>query len=302
MTEFSVIIPTLNEEILLPNLLADLQAQTFREFEVIVADAGSRDRTVEIAQSMGARVVPGGMPAVGRNRGAKAANGNFLVFLDADTRIAPDFLQSVHDELEERFLDLATCEIEPISRNPLDGLLHDFSNLAIKIGQFADPHAPGFCIIISRRLFKRIGGFNESLKLAEDHDLVKRASQFRPLRVLNSARVQVSVRRLEKEGRVKLISKYVAVELYRILLGEIKTDIFKYEFGNFTHEQQAQLDSKVRESQQLIHHIRKEYTRLLQLSEGNLTSLPSDALEIIRGQFDALKEQMRAILKIIRRG
>lgn len=299
--EFSIIIPTLNEEVLLPNLLADLQTQTFQDFEVIVADAGSRDRTVELAGGLGARVVPGGMPAVGRNRGAQAAGGNFLVFLDADTRVAPDFLQNVHAELEERFLDLATCEMEPISQNPLDGLLHDFTNLAIKIGQFADPHAPGFCIIISRRLFKRVGGFNELLKLAEDHDLVKRASQFRPLRVLNSARVQVSVRRLEKEGRVKLISKYVAVELYRILLGEIKTDIFKYEFGNFSIEEQVQLDAKVKESQKLVQRIGKEYARLLKLSGGNLATLPAEALDFLRSQFDALKDLMRAILKIIRR-
>lgn len=299
--ELSVIIPTLNEAVLLPSLLNDLQAQTFRDFEVIVADAGSQDGTAELAQNLGARVVPGGMPAVGRNRGAQAAGGDFLVFLDADTRVAPTFLEQIHAELEERFLDLATCEIKPLSQNPLDGLLHDFTNLAIKIGQFADPHAPGFCIIISRRLFKRVGGFNESLKLAEDHDLVKRASQFRPLRVLNSAQVQVSVRRLEKEGRVKLISKYVAVELYRILLGEIKTDIFKYEFGNFTREQQTQLDSRVKESQKLVERIGKEYARLLKLSGGNLASLPSETLELIRGQFDALKEQMRAILKIIER-
>lgn len=297
--EFSVIIPTLNEEVLLPHLLADLQAQTFRDFEVIVADAGSRDRTVEMAQQMGARVVPGGMPAVGRNRGAEAANGNFLVFLDADTRVASDFLEKVHAELEERFLDLATCEIEPISTHPLDGLLHDFTNLAIKIGQFTDPHAPGFCIIISRRLFRRVGGFNESLKLAEDHDLVKRASQFRPLRVLNSARVQVSVRRLEKEGRVNLISKYVAVELYRILLGEIKTDIFKYEFGNFSREQQLQLDAKVKQSRKLIAGIGKEYARLLKLSGGNLAALPAEALDFLREQFEALKELMRGIVKMI---
>lgn len=299
--EFSIIIPTLNEEVLLPNLLKDLQAQTFQDFEVIVADAGSKDRTVEIAQTMGARFVLGGLPAVGRNRGAEVAGGNFLIFLDADTRIAPDFLERVHAELEERFLDLATCEMEPLSQNSLDGLLHDFANLAIKIGQFADPHAPGFCLIISKRLFRRVGGFDESLKLAEDHDLVKRASQFRPLRVLNSARVQVSVRRLEKEGRIKLISKYVAVELYRILLGEIKTDIFKYEFGHFSREEQLQLDAKVKESQRLVQRIGKEYARLFKLSGGNLVSLPVEALELIRGQFESLKEQMRSILKIIGR-
>ncbi len=299
--EFSIVIPTLNEAVLLPNLLQDLQTQTFRDFEVIVADAGSKDGTAEIAQRLGARVVPGGMPAVGRNNGARAAGGDFLVFLDADTRVADNFLEQVHAEIEERFLDLATCEIMPLSTNTLDGLLHDFSNLAIKIGQFADPHAPGFCIIISRRLFKRIGGFNENLKLAEDHDLVKRASQFRPLRVLSSAQVQVSVRRLEKEGRVNLISKYVAVELYRILFGEITTDIFKYEFGNFSLDEQLQLDARVKESQKLVRHIRKEYIRLVKLSGGNLTSLPAEALEFLREQFDALKDQMRLIFKIIKR-
>jgi glycosyltransferase involved in cell wall biosynthesis len=299
--EFSIVIPTLNEEILLPNLLQDLQAQSFRDFEVIVADAGSKDQTVEIAKNYGAQVVPGGMPAVGRNCGASAASGAFLVFLDADTRIAPTFLADVHAELEERFLDLATCEIVPISQSTLDGLMHDFSNLAIKLGQFTDPHAPGFCILISNRLFKRVGGFDESLKMAEDHDLVKRASQFRPLRVLNTAQVQVSVRRLEKEGRAKLISKYVAVEVYRILLGEVKTDIFEYEFGNFSSEEQLQLDTKVRESQNLIQHIRKEYARLVKFSGENLTNIPAEGLETLKAQFDTLKELIRAILKIIRK-
>ncbi len=298
---FSIIIPTLNEEVLLPDLLADLQAQTFRAFEVIIADAGSHDRTVDIARQYGAQIVPGGMPAVGRNNGARVARGDFLVFLDADTRLDPDFLQNVYDEMEERFLDLATCEILPLSDHPIDQLLHDFANLAIKLAQFADPHAPGFCIIISRRLFRRIGGFNEELKLAEDHDLVKRASQFRPLRVLNRAKIKVSVRRLKKEGRVNLISKYIAVELYRILFGEIKTDVFKYEFGNFTLEEQRLLNSRVRQSRLLIRRIGREYRRLLRLSGGNLSALPIRSMDTLRNQYETLKGQMRSILKIIQR-
>lgn len=298
--KFSVIIPTLNEEILLPGLLKDLQRQTLRDFEIIVADAGSQDRTQDIARQYGARVIAGGLPAVGRNRGAQASSGDFLVFLDADTRVAKDFLEKVHAELEERFLDLATCEFLPITQNALDRLLHDFSNLAVKLSQFTDPHAPGFCIIISRRLFKRVGGFNENLKMAEDHELVRRAGQIRPLRVLNSVNVHVSVRRLEKEGRVRLISKYVAVELYRILLGEIKTNIFEYEFGNFSHEQQMQLDSQVNESKKQIQKIQREYTRLLKLSGGNPASLPAEALDLLKAQFEKLKELMRGVLKIIR--
>lgn len=299
--KFSVIIPTLNEEVLLPQLLQDLQGQTLQDFEVIVADAGSQDQTVEIARSYGAKVVPGGMPAVGRNNGARVAQGDFLVFLDADTRVAKDFLENVYKEMEERFLDLATCEMTPISENIVDGLLHDFANLAIKLSQFADPHAPGFCIIISKRLFNRIGGFNESLKLAEDHDLVKRASRFRPLRVLNSTQVQVSVRRLEKEGRVRLISKYLAVELYRILFGEIKTDIFQYEFGNFTRQEQLQFDASVQETQKLIERLRQDYARLIRFSGDNLANIPAESLEALKEQFEKVKESLLGIVKLIRK-
>jgi len=297
--KFSVVIPTLNEEILLPGLLKDLQGQTLRDFEVIVADAGSQDRTREIARQHGARVIEGGLPAVGRNRGARASSGDFLVFLDADTRVAKDFLEKAYAEIEERFLDLATCEFVPITQNALDRLLHDFSNLAVKLSQIADPHAPGFCIIISRRLFNRVGGFNENLKMAEDHELVRRAGQIRPMRVLNSVKVHVSVRRLEKEGRARLVSKYVAVELYRILLGEVKTDIFKYEFGNFSHEQQMQLESQVSESKKQMQKIRREYARLFRLSGGDLASLPAEALDLLKAQFEKLKELMRDVLKII---
>lgn len=300
--QFSVIIPTLNEQLLLPNLLQDLQAQTWRDFEIIVADAGSHDDTVEIARRFGATVVPGGMPAVGRNRGAQNARGEFLVFLDADTRVAPDFLHNVYTEMEERYLDLATCEMVPISGNTLDSLLHDFANLAVKLSQFADPHAPGFCIIISRRLFRRVGGFDENLKLAEDHDLVKRASRFRSLRVLTSTQVQVSVRRLDKEGRARLISKYLAVELYRVLFGEIKTDIFEYEFGNFTHQEQMQIDAQMKVSQKLIQRMRTDYAQMFRLSGGNLSTIPAESLEALREQFERLKESLHNILRIIRKG
>ena len=241
---FTIVIPTLNEAELLPGLLADLEAQEFRSFEVIVADAGSTDQTVEMATSAGARVVAGGMPGVGRNSGARAATGAFLVFLDADVRISRTFLADLHEQLEGRYLDLATCQIVPLSDSSLDKFLHSACMAVIKVGQYVDPHAPGFCIVISRRLFERVGGFDESLRLAEDHDLVRRASQFRPLRVLDEPQVQVSVRRLEKEGRLKLATKYVGVELYRGLVGEIRTDVFDYEFANFAPKLPAGSHSK----------------------------------------------------------
>ncbi len=296
--EISIVIPTLNEEMLLPDLLEDLKQQTFRDHEVIVADAGSSDRTREIAHEYGAIVVPGGLPAVGRNSGARAAQGTFLFFIDADVRLSNTFLEDAHTEMEARYLDLATCEIFPLSNHPADGFLHDFANLIIKLGQFTDPHAPGFCILISNRLFKRVNGFDETLKMAEDHDLVKRASQFRSLRVLNSTTINVSVRRLEKEGRVRLINKYLAVELHRVFRGEIKEEIFEYEFGSFTGAEQTLVDTKLQEGQELIKRISKEYLNLLLRSGESLANIPAESLVSIKEQFERLKELVRSILAL----
>jgi glycosyltransferase involved in cell wall biosynthesis len=231
--KISIIIPTLNEENYLPLLLNSIKKQSFKDFEVIVADAQSSDNTVGIAAQFGAIVVDGGMPAKGRNNGAHVAKGDFFFFLDADVILPDEFLQKVLDEMQERYLDLSTCEVIPLSDLQIDRVLHNLANLSIRIGQFTNPHAAGFCILSTKRLYERVGGFDESLTMAEDHDFIKRATRFRPLRVLDSTQISVSVRRLEKEGRALLINKYVQVELHRILNGELKTKVVEYEFGNF---------------------------------------------------------------------
>lgn len=296
--KISVIIPTLNEAILLPKLLGDLHQQIFDHYEIIVADAGSSDRTQEIAHEYGVTVVAGGLPATGRNNGAKVAQGAFLLFLDADVRVPPTFLRDAYSEIEERYLDLATCEVVPLSEDSVDKLLHDFANLAIQLGQFLDPHAPGFCILVSQRLFRRVGGFDESLKMAEDHDFVKRASQFRPLRVLNSTHITVSVRRLAKEGRVRLINKYLAVELHRAFLGEIKNEIFEYEFGNFHDAEPGVVEIKLQESQRLMDKLYQSYSTLLSGLGGrqSLASIPAERLTNIKEQFENLKESLGSML------
>ena len=71
MPTISIVIPTLNESEYLPKLLDSIKKQTFTDYEVIVADAGSKDGTVEAAEKEGALVGAGGMPGVGRNRGAR---------------------------------------------------------------------------------------------------------------------------------------------------------------------------------------------------------------------------------------
>ena len=233
--KISIIIPTKNEEVLLSKLLNSIESQDFEDYEVIVADAFSADKTREIAVGYGAKVVDGGMPGAGRNAGARAADGELLVFLDADVILPEHFLKNLHNEMQERYIDVATCAIKPLSDIQLDRVIHNLINLTIIANLRVDPKAFGFCIFITKRLFNRIGGFDETIKVAEDNDLVKRASEYRPLRFINSTFVHVSVRRFEKEGRLHYMAKGIGLNVYRTFKGEIRfdNDIVSYEFGGY---------------------------------------------------------------------
>ncbi len=232
MPKVSIIIPALNEEKTLPDLFESLKDQEFKDYEMILSDAGSTDKTIEIAQSYGARVVAGGLPAVGRNAGAKAASGEWLLFLDADVFVSGKFLKFMMAEAEEEQVDAASCGVIPLSDKLIDQMLHEVANAYISVTQYFYPHAAGACILIKKSLHEKIGGYNETLKLAEDHEYITRAKKMGKFKILKKPKVYISVRRLEAEGRLNIAAKYVACEVYRVLLGEIKTDIFKYKFGH----------------------------------------------------------------------
>jgi len=230
----SIVIPALNEETMLPRLLDSIKAQDFDSYEVIVADAHSTDKTREVAASYGCRIVDGGLPAVGRNAGAAVAEGEFLFFLDADVVLPKGFIRNVYTEMQDRYFDLATCEIRPLSDYRLDRVLHRMINLAVLLNLRVDPKAFGFCIFVTRRLFRRVGGFDETIFVAEDNDFVRRASEFCTLRYLRSAHIRVSIRRFEKEGRFEYMKKGIKLNLYRTFIGEIRNEkVVDYEFDAF---------------------------------------------------------------------
>ena len=95
LASVSVVVAAYNEEEHIARLLSSLRAQTHPPSEVLVADDGSRDRTAEIAESMGARVLrlPHRGPARARNTAAGAAGSEILVFLDGDMSCAPEFVE-----------------------------------------------------------------------------------------------------------------------------------------------------------------------------------------------------------------
>lgn len=233
MPKLSVIIPTLNESSQLPNLLEALNSQTRPPDEIIVADAGSKDGTTELAKAYGAIIVPGGMPGPGRNAGARAAKGDIFLFLDADVLPPPNFIECALNEFEQKGFLVATCPVEALSDVISDKIIIAATNLYLQIIVPVSPRAPGFCIFARREMHQKINGFDESLRMAEDHDYVRRASRLGTFGFLTSVKIPVSMRRLEKEGIVGLALKYLWCEMHALAGKPIRSIPFEYEFGAF---------------------------------------------------------------------
>lgn len=205
----SIIIPTYNEEEYLPVLLESIKQQDFSDYEIIVADADSKDNTVKIAEEYGCIVVEGGMPAVGRNNGAKVAKGDYLLFLDSDLKLTEDYLAKVIYEFKMERLGIAITQMKPLSKKTEDKLLHDLANLFMISVEKIKPHGAGcYGIIAKRELHERCGGFNEELTFGEDTEYIERLAKKERFKVLRNAKIGVSTRRLEEEGLATLAKQY----------------------------------------------------------------------------------------------
>jgi len=226
----SIIIPTLNEEKYLPLLLKEIKKQKFTgDYEIIVADAGSTDKTVKIAKEFGCIVVKGGLPARGRNEGAKIARGNIFLFTDADNVYLPgDFLRNLLGEFEKRKLDVASFPIYP-KGNVFDKITYGIYNHWVQLIQRFSAYATN-SVLVRSDIHQKVGGFDEEIKIAEDHFYAKIARKFGKFGFIKTKPVLTSTRRFEKEGRLKTYLKYLIAGIYMFFFGPIKKDIFRYRF------------------------------------------------------------------------
>lgn len=228
--EISVVIPTLDEEHYLPALLDSLAVQTLPACEVLVVDAGSRDATTTIARDRGAIVVEGGgLPGPSRNLGVRHARGAWILFLDADVRLAPDALSTIVREAERRGLDAASSAFVPDRGGWATKAQHRFSAeyfwLSTKIGW---PHSIGGFLFVRRSLHEAVGGFDETVTVAEDQDYVLRLSRAGRYGFTRVPVVEIAARRFAEHGLVKMSLKWLAIELHRLTRGEIRDDRFRY--------------------------------------------------------------------------
>jgi glycosyltransferase involved in cell wall biosynthesis len=229
----SIIIPTLNEEKYLPLLLQSIKKQKFSDYEIIVADAGSKDRTIEIAKQCGCRIVPGGLPSKGRNEGAKIAKGDLLLFLDADVILPQaDCLEKALEKFHEKKFGAATFPFL-FTGGRIYRVFSRFYNFWVVLTQKFLPHALGAFILIKKDIHQKVNGFDEKVVFCEDVEYVGRVKKIAKYGLLKIQPVSISNRRFEQEGKIKSCIKYILAEFHIIFLGHIKSDIFKYKFGHY---------------------------------------------------------------------
>jgi len=231
MIELSVIVPTLNEEKELPNLLDSIKKQSYKNYEIIIADNNSKDNTIKIAKKYKCRIVKGGLPAKGRNTGAKLAKGNLLLFMDADAILPLNSLNKLIKRFKDEKIDVASVYVTPISKRIIDKFLHGAYNLWAKMMQFTDPYLTGAFILVRKDIFRKLKGFDEKISVAEDHAFGRLAKMHgAKIKILKEARVLISVRRLDQEGRLVNVVRYISWGFHRTFIGEIKSKSFGYKW------------------------------------------------------------------------
>ena len=206
--KLSIIIPAFNEEAYLPSTLdavhiatAHLRARSNAESYIIVVDNNSEDGTAAVAESKGATVVNEPVQGIARARNAGAANadGDVLVFVDADVIMPPTLLEQIQAAMSDPACVGGAVDVEyRPKRRTMRLYLRAWRILSRLTGM-----AQGATQFCRKSVFDEVGGYDEKAWIGEDADffwalkkLAKRTG--RPVRFIEDPSVQASSRRFDK--------------------------------------------------------------------------------------------------------
>lgn len=204
----SIILPVLNEEASLPDVLARLQYLRQLGHEIIVVDGGSRDNSLMLAQQAADNVIvsqPG--RAVQMNSGAELATGDVLLFLHADTTL-PEGVERILSEIEgDTFW--GRFDVRLSGKRLIFRIIESMMNLRSRITSVATGDQ---AIFVKRSLFEKVGGYPE-IALMEDIAISKQLRRVvKPVCVRN--KVVTSSRRWENRGVIKTLLLMWKLRLY----------------------------------------------------------------------------------------
>ena len=192
--KLTIVIPCKNEG---RGILDTLEALNCFTGKIIVADC-STDNTRELIKAFDPtiEIIDGGLPAIGRNLGAKASKTKFILFIDADMIVDFDVIESAIFAMEQNKLDLLTCKITvPELRYKV--LYWLFNIIQLGLSRFT-PLAIGGFMMFRRSTFNKLGGFCEQDTLAEDFHLSIKVKP-RKFKILNKT-VLTNSRRFRNKG------------------------------------------------------------------------------------------------------
>lgn len=222
----SIIIPTLNEEKILPELFNNLEQLNPLPFEIIFVDGPSKDETACMIEDKGYKLIriAGKGRALQLNEGAYQANGDMIVFLHADTKVPENLVSIVSDTLQNKKITLAGFTSVMVGKGKVRNFIAIQNKLLTYLGSFL--YNPIRCMCFGFRLifgdqvmfcrksdFLKIGGFNDELPVMEDADLCLRINKLGRLKQLK-AKVYSSDRRMAALGIFQAYIRYVKIYFF----------------------------------------------------------------------------------------
>ena len=233
----SFIIPVLNEERDLAGTIKPLRSLTWLAKEIIIADGGSTDRTVEIAKSHADKVFEHDSKnksiAQTRNNGAKLALGKYLFFMDCGVRIERlnEFVKKVLLILEEdnETVGITTkIRFYPEEESKVDRMNLWVINKTIRgMNKMGTGVAFGWVQVVKHEAFKKINGYKEELITSEDHDLFRRLSKIGKTVCLKDFIAYGTAARFHQDGWPKMAMRWTVDLLTYFFTGKSHTKEWK---------------------------------------------------------------------------
>ena len=209
----SIVIPCKNEEKYIGTLLDCLVKQQLPQtVEIIIADADSTDKTLRIINYYSdllpnLKVIKGGLPSVGRNLGALEAKGDVLLFIDSDVYFKKNnLIKKSLEVFKKNKANILGCLLN-IENNFKVKTIYKFCNLIFYLSKYDKPFVVGSYMMIDKKVFFNIGGFDEELMHCEDYFLSKEVNPNKYV-VLNEY-IYTDDRRFKKLGNLGIIKYFV---------------------------------------------------------------------------------------------
>jgi rSAM/selenodomain-associated transferase 2 len=208
----SIIIPAYNEAGYIGNLISYLKKYAGASaIELIVSDAGSVDETVAIAADAGAKVLHS--PQKGRaaqmNFGASKASGDIFYFVHADCIPPASFIADIENAAANNFA-AGRYRTQFMSNRFLLKLNAYFTRYDLFVCYGGDQ-----TFFITRQLFEKLNGFDETKLIMEDYDITERARKIGQYKIMDKA-VLVSARKYENNGWMRVQkANYKAFKMYK---------------------------------------------------------------------------------------